>query len=142
MATETTKTNALRKKLKSRIYCEKMSNPYRRGTPDCYYSGSTGGLWSEHKYLRSIPKTVDVTRITTPLQQQWLEGRHREGRSVSMLIFTPDGGVLLHGLSWQLTYSREEFKAMEVSMNQLAELIVAFCGEIPGGPFEQVNIRV
>lgn len=136
MATEATKTAALRKKLKSRIYVEKMSNPYRSGTPDCYYSGSIGDLWSEHKFLRSIPKTVDITTITSALQQRWLVGRHREGRSVCMVIFTPDGGVLLQGLSWQLTYTREQFKAKEVSMNHLAELIVAFCGEVPGGPLD------
>lgn len=137
MATETTKTGTLAGKLKRRIHYDKMSNPYKRGIPDCYYSGSIRDLWSEHKYIRSIPKSVDITRITTTLQQRWLTGRYYEGRSVSMVIFTPDNkGVLLHGLMWKETFTREQFKAMEVSMNQLAELIVAFCGEVPGGPLD------
>lgn len=137
MATETSKTATLGGKVKHRIHYDKTTNPYKRGIPDCYYSGSSRDLWSEHKYLRTIPKVVDLTktRITTTLQQRWLVGRAQEGRNVSMVIFTPSGGgVYLPGLTWQTSYTQKEFEAMDMPMNELAELIVAFCGEVPGGP--------
>ena len=134
--TEARKTAALRDKLKGHVYTLKLNNRYANGIPDCYYSGSGRALWNEHKYLRPLPPTIDLTKhsITSVLQQRWLEGRHREGRHVAMIVFSDEGHLLLHGLEWQRPITRDEFRVLAVPMKQLAIELIEWLGEVPGGP--------
>lgn len=133
MATETNRTAAFRKLLIPSVHADKMSNPYRRGIPDCYYSGSIRDLWCEHKVLDKPPQMVDLTKLTTRLQLEWLIGRYEEGRNVSLLVFTPRRhGVLFYGLDWLLPVSRDNFFGLERSWAELAQEIIDYCGTVAG----------
>ena len=76
------------------VYCEKMFNPMRGGTPDCWYSlKGHPDIWVEFKYLKSLPvRERDVG--CSELQKRWLIARREEGRNVFVLVATPDGAVL------------------------------------------------
>ena len=82
---ETTFYKSLHKKLSKDVYYEKMSNPFRSGTPDFYFEGPTGKvLWVEYKW---IEKEWDTDRPTSMIcghrgwvqQRRWLERSHKRG---------------------------------------------------------------
>lgn len=83
--------NALRKK---GVYCWKIADRFRAGVPDCWYSGPDGDLWVEFKYLKRQPRRW-YTPGLSHLQRHWLNGRHREGRRVAVIIGCPDGAQWL-----------------------------------------------
>lgn len=106
----TRKVNALLKKTHG-VYCEKMFNPMRGGTPDCWYSlKGHPDIWVEFKYLKSSPvRGRDVG--CSELQKRWLLDRHEEGRNVFVLVATPEGAAmypvaLLKTTGWKC-YSRD-----------------------------------
>lgn len=113
------------------VYALKLSLPYTAGVPDSYYSGIGGDNWIEWKYLKSVPRTVDLVSgnkpIITKLQQQWLERRHDEGRNVGVIVGSPNGGVIYPGLSWQQVLTREEFLSRCVSKKEQALWIASRC---------------
>ena len=77
------------------VYCEKMFNPMRGGTPDCWYSKKGHpDSWVEFKYHKTLPvRGRDVG--CSELQKRWLLARHEEGRKVFVLVGTPEGVALL-----------------------------------------------
>lgn len=77
------------------VYRCKMSNPYIRGIPDKWYSGTKGDLWIEYKFIPRIPVKAPIVIDLTELQKDWLENRHREGRNVAIVVGSPKGGVIL-----------------------------------------------
>ena len=130
-------TAALRRQLRDRIYCLKLNAAYARGVPDCYYSGSKADLWNEHKRYQTLPPTIDLTRadVTSLLQQMWLRERHKEGRQVAMIVFSPKGHLLLPGLSWQEPIPRDEYLARaHKNYKTLAEEIVDLLGALKDKP--------
>lgn len=80
--------------LKGKIHFEKMHNPYRGGTADVWYSGSSGDAWIEYKWLNSVPKRGVVKPKLEPLQRKWLQERYAEGRTVLIVVGCPAGGIL------------------------------------------------
>ena len=111
----------------------KLNLAYQAGVPDCYYSGSVMGLWSEHKRFKVTPPIMDLTKhaVTTKLQQKWLIDRYEEGRNVCVIIFTDDSGHMLRwGRDWEVPISREEFKAKAVTMKQLSVQLVTLVGSL------------
>lgn len=122
------KINRLLRPLKQqhRFYYAKIQMAGNNGWPDCYYSGPGGDLWAEYKYIsdREFPKKSD-TNITVKLsknQQQWIAGRHQEGRNVCVIVGSPHGSVLLR---WPIpkTISRADFIQYAVEDNQIAQYI-------------------
>lgn len=96
------------------LHREKMSNPYRGGTVDIWYSGVKSDLWVEYKFLPSVPQRgiVDAKRLgLSALQAAWLAGRHKEGRNVAMIVGCPSGGVIMRDREWEEGISPEQFKA-------------------------------
>ena len=97
------------------VYRLKNHNPYASGIPDCWYSGNAGDLWVEYKFM-TIPKRsstiVDFCGGKDPmisaLQKKWLRDRYNEGRSVGVIIGTPEGGVWLPGISWEVPLQASE----------------------------------
>ena len=97
------------------MYRMKNHNPYTAGIPDCWYSGNAGDLWVEYKFM-TIPKRsstiVDFCGGKVPmisaLQQKWLRDRYNEGRTVGVIIGTPEGGVWLSGISWEVPLQASE----------------------------------
>jgi len=109
------------------LHREKMSNPYRGGTADMYYSANKADLWLEYKFLPSVPQRgiVDAKRIDlSPLQKGWLAGRYKEGRNVGVVVGCPPGGVILRDLEWEDGISPEDFRARIQSRPAIAEWIV------------------
>lgn len=122
---ETKFYSAIHRKIPKAVYRMKNNNPYLGGVPDCYYSGNIADMWIEYKWLPRVPKrgSVAPTKLLSDLQIDWLRGRHKEGRSVAVVIGCPTGGVVLDGLTWEKELSASEFVARVQSQAQLAEWI-------------------
>lgn len=113
--------------LKTVIHYEKMNNPYRRGTADSWYSGNKADMWIEWKYLPKLPKTIDPQKLLHPLQTAWLNGRHKEGRNVCVVIGCPDGGVILKDKLWLEKMEKEDFMNRLKSAVEIALFIKQEC---------------
>lgn len=126
---ESTYTAAVRRLLPPSVYALKLSLPYTAGVPDSWYSGRGGDLWVEYKYLKHIPREVDLVGNKNPiisrLQQQWLTARASEGRSVAVIVGCDGGGVVLPDLDWQELLSKQEFLARIWTRQQIADWITA-----------------
>jgi len=93
------------KHLPKTLHHEKMNNPYSSGTADDWYSAGRD-LWIEYKWLARCPKvkfnlTTGKKPALSPLQQKWLRGRYDEGRSVFVVVGSPEGSVILEDLDWE-----------------------------------------
>lgn len=111
------------------VYHEKMNNPYHSGTADVWYSGITGDLWVEYKYLPKIPKRTEVLPACTPLQLKWLGNRLDEGRNVAVVLGTPEGGVIYRDRAWLVPLSPDEFRKKMISKADLANWIYSEVGD-------------
>jgi hypothetical protein len=107
---ENTFIGGVHKHLPATVYAEKMANPYRGGTADCWYSGPSGDLWVEYKFI-VVPAKTDTKILAncSRLQLEWLKGRHREGRNVAVVVGSAKGGVILRNLKWETPISRTDF---------------------------------
>ena len=101
------------------VYCEKMFNPMRGGTPDCWYSKKgSPDVWVEFKYHKTLPvRGRDVG--CSELQKRWLLARHEEGRKVFVVVGTPEGVAIypvsfLKMTGWKC-YSRDFEEGKNVS---------------------------
>lgn len=125
---ETTFTQSIHRHLKGKVYFEKMHNPYRGGTPDVWYSGIEGDLWTEYKWLPRIPRSAEIKADLSPLQLQWLRRRHADGRNVAVVVGCPEGAVVFRDLDWEQGISPAEFRARLISRPQAAEWIISQVG--------------
>jgi hypothetical protein len=121
---ETTFTNSVNKHLPSTVYHMKNNNPYLGGVPDVWYSGAGADLWVEYKFI-TMPKRVDtVIKIDlSKLQQEWLKGRHAEGRFVGVIVGHKDGGVWLPNEDWDDTFTAVDFLRLHKTRKELAAII-------------------
>lgn len=106
------------------IYIWKINDPYQGGVADAYYSGHTD-MWIEYKYIKSLPKrdsTVIVPGLSQ-LQKDWLRARHQEGRKVCVIVGSPDGSLILPGVSWEELISSADFKSSMVDKNSVVAYI-------------------
>lgn len=112
------------------VHAEKMNNPMRSGTPDCWYSGPGGSLWVEYKYLATMPvrREVKPKELLSPLQLDWINERFKEGQRVAVAIGCPDGVVVLKDDWWNAdSLSSEQFKKLLSPIQDFADWIM---GEI------------
>lgn len=122
------------------VHHEKMSNPYRAGGADDWYSGkpdprrgSSRDLWIEWKFI-TVPvraeTVIDLVNgkkpLLTPLQQLWLRERYDEGRNVAVGIGCSKGGVLLWGTTWETPMTAAEFRGWMQPREELALAITDF----------------
>jgi hypothetical protein len=125
---ETTFIKSVHDKLPSKTqpHREKMHNPYRGGTADCWYSGKRGDMWVEYKFLPRIPAIVlpDLSN----LQKSWLNDRYDEGRAIYVIVGCKEGGVVYSDKSWLNPLSAQEFKQRVVSRSDLAKFILSIIG--------------
>ena len=130
--TESDYWQALRKKLKRRVYTWKINASYIKGVPDWWGSGYKSDLWVENKRVTSIPAMLTLTdpkKYLTAHQQMWLEERYEEGRNVAVLVFSKEGHILFHDLEWMSPISKLSFMEKAMSMDELADHIVEILGE-------------
>lgn len=109
------------------LHHEKMSNPYRRGTWDVWYSGNKNDLWIEYKYLECVPVRSNVLPDLTALQLQWGLERLQEGRNLAVIVGCPKGGVLYTFRDWEKTLTAAEFTSCIVPVPTLADWIRVHC---------------
>jgi hypothetical protein len=118
------------------LHHDKMSNPYRAGGADDWYSGrgrKSRDLWIEWKFIVVPVRDDTLVNLTagkkpplSALQQHWLRERHAEGRNVWVGIGSAKGGILLPGLAWEKPFSAGEFRSILLSRKELAAQIVQF----------------
>lgn len=102
-----------------------MANPYRGGTADVWYSGTADDLWVEYKYMPKVPVTVPivVSKLLSPLQLQWLRGRHKEGRNVVVILCTPEGAWWYENLTWEEPLSPSALRTAQLTKRDVADYI-------------------
>lgn len=110
-------------------HAEKMNNPYRRGTPDVYYSGMLGSLWAEYKFIAKIPKSANILPELSQPQLEWCEARHVEGRLVVVIVGSPEGGVVFRHLEWMSPMPADVFRARLQSKKDIALWIYKTVGD-------------
>lgn len=131
MATpENTFISSVHRHLPKGLYYMKNHNEYVGGIADCWYSGSAADLWVEYKFIDEPKRpdtVVDLISGKYPkisaLQQDWLEGRHAEGRKIGVIVGTQRGGVWYPGMSWQTAVVAKKFSSQVVDRAQLANTI-------------------
>lgn len=120
---ETTFIHSIHKHLPSALYRMKNNNPYTGGVPDVWYSGSLGDLRVEYKFLPRVPQrgSVRPAELLSPLQTEWLRGRHKEGRAVAVIIGCPTGGaILLDPDEWGADLSASEYTQRMLDRKSIA----------------------
>ena len=123
-----------------RLHREKMANPYRGGTADHYYDGPDADMWIEWKFIL-LPKRDDtVIDLVTPrgkknesplsgLQQDWLAGRHRNGRNVWVVVGCKEGGVIRRCPDeWDTPWRADVFRVNLQTRQSIAAAILNVTG--------------
>ena len=127
---ETTFINALHRKLPTSVYHMKNNNPYVGGIFDKWYSGKSGDLWVEYKFLVLPKRDTTAVEITlSPLQMKWGRERYDEGRNVIVIVGCKEGGVLLTDLEWEKPMACAIFKQRLRSRKELADVITLYTGK-------------
>lgn len=109
---ETSFYRRVNKRLPAEIHAEKMTNPYRGGTADFWYSGYKADLWAEYKWFKAAPVRSAKVGLQ-PLQELWLNDALRKRRSVCVIIGSPQGCAILLDGAWMDNVSREDFMYTE-----------------------------
>lgn len=116
------------------LHREKMSNPYRGGTADHWYSGKND-LWIEWKFeVLPVRDTtlIDICGGKKPslshLQQDWLRCRYAEGRDVYVIIGSKEGGVIMTEPSagrfaWERPITAAHYRANLMTRKEIAAWI-------------------
>lgn len=121
---ETTYIAGVHKELPKHIYREKMSNPYRGGTPDCYYEARKQ-LWVEYKFIE-VPKRADtvIKPELSALQADWLQRAYANGHPVRVIVGSRAGGVILDTPGvWSHGLAAGEFMERVQTKKEIANLI-------------------
>lgn len=123
---ENTFIASVHKHLPKDLYCMKNHNQYNGGIADVWYSGASD-LWIEYKFIQVPQRSTTVIDLVgskypaiSPLQQEWLRGRHAEGRNVGVIVGCKEGGVWFPGVSWDTTYTTEWFRENILSRKEIA----------------------
>lgn len=124
---ETTFYRAVNKLLPKTIHAEKMYNPLRGGTADFWYSGLKADLWVEYKWLPKLPVRVPIRMYEelSPLQMKWLNGRHEEGRTVWVVLGSPEGCWRYTHRTWEQDLSADLVRSTRFNKFDIAEYITS-----------------
>lgn len=124
---EATFVRSINKLLPEEVDFQSMAGTYTNGVADSYYDGPQSDLWVEYKFIRRIPRTLDLVKSTTKphltrLQSNFLIRRFGNGRKVAVIVGYDDGGVIFDKpVSWLHTWSRDDL--LICSRVQIAEWI-------------------
>lgn len=115
------------------IHREKMSNPYRGGTFDHWYSAKRD-LWVEWKFIK-LPKrdttVVDLCGGKNPhlsaLQQDWGRKRWEEKRNVWVILGAEEGGwIMTNPTVWSSVWTVKQLRTDVVDRKTLAHHLTTF----------------
>jgi hypothetical protein len=99
-------------KLPPDVYAWKIHDAYQGGVADAYYSRNNGGdMWIEYKYLKALPKRsgTGVQIGLSELQKGWLGDRLLDGRTVAVIVGSPEGALILTEGAWEKPIDKEYF---------------------------------
>ena len=123
---ETTFYTSVHKHLPTEVYRMKTHNPFIGGVPDVWYSGPTGDLWVEYKFIVLPKRDSTIIKVDlSALQEEWLTERDREGRCCRVIIGCKEGGVILK--DWSKEIRTGEFKSLLQTRKEIAEHITSNC---------------
>lgn len=124
------------KQLHPDVYHEKMFNPMRGGTPDCYYMGYLKTLWVEYKWVKKLPKIIRPK--LSPLQFAWLMRAWDRGQRPLVIVGSPTGSVVLVDPAQWLNGTARD-KARVITIAEIATEIQNRCGleNLPALPSAQ-----
>lgn len=95
------------KHLPASTYKLKLALPYNAdGVADSWYSDNND-IWIEWKWIPKLPVRVPLSLVDgadpwlTKAQQEWLEARYSQGRTVGVIAGSPEGGLVLPDLEWK-----------------------------------------
>jgi hypothetical protein len=94
------------------------------GTADFWYSGLTGDLWVEYKWIDRKTGEIDVSKQLSALQRHWLNSRTKEGRNVAVIVGTPQGSQIFVNGTWERMHPIEVFTLTDA---QVAQYITGRC---------------
>jgi hypothetical protein len=119
------------------VFVWKIHTTFSGGTPDCWYSGASGDLWVEYKYLPILPRRKK-TRIIPALsarQLSWLAERYAEGRNVLVVLGSPSGCAVVRGPEFGEGLYQNSFS---LSVKEVAILLASATTERSPPPCEQL----
>lgn len=127
---ETTFIKSVHAHLPHDLYRIKNNNMYHAGIADVWYSGKRGDLWIEYKFI-VVPKLKGTIMnlvdgkppVLSYLQQEWLESRHLEGRTVGVIVGCKAGGVWYPQVSWRNSQTVLQYEQNLKSRKDLAALL-------------------
>lgn len=79
---------------KLECYAWKIHTTIQGGKLDCLYAWGRQHLWIEYKYIRYSPKTINLSRLLSPLQHEEIKTHLRTQQPCLIVVGTPDGGYL------------------------------------------------
>lgn len=120
-----------RQQVLKKVYHEKMSNPWRAGTADVWYSGAEGDIWIEYKYVPKVPKSAAIVPDLSPRQRKWMRDRYEEGRSVAVVLGHPDGAYVYMNCTWEDPLAAADLLRGSISRSDLARWIHSQTGDSP-----------
>lgn len=120
---ETTYRLSIERKLPRNLHREKMANPFRSGTADCWYSGTRADLWVEYKWIPHVPRSASITPALSGKQSHWLNSRMAEGRNVAVILGSPDGGLIYTEGSWREPVDSATFVDLMLDRGEIAAWI-------------------
>lgn len=118
---------SVHRQLPDSLYKWKINDNFQGGVADTYYSGTGGDLWIEYKYLKELPKrpTTEIKTSLSTQQRVWLTDRHNEGRTVALVIGSPNGILLLTTPDqWSEPLTCAEFIRRAIDKARLVSYIV------------------
>lgn len=120
--------------LPNTLYRMKNHNEYNSGIADVWYS-AVRDLWVEYKFLKvPVRDSTSINLVAkkkndwgiTPLQRDWLNSRHDEGRNVWVVVGSKDGGVIFRNKAWEHPVTAEVFRLRTIPRSKVAEYLVSF----------------
>ena len=78
------------------VHSWKIHDTYTGGVPDAMYSGPSGILFVEYKYVKNLPKkvTTPIKHSLSALQLQWLE-RMKVSAKAALILGVEDTCIIL-----------------------------------------------
>jgi len=119
---------SIHRKLPDDVYVWKINDNFQGGVADAYYSRTGGNdMWVEYKFIQSLPKrpTTPVDFGLSPLQRDWLKARLLDGRTVSVIVGSPDGHLILREGEWEKPISKETFTRNAVETSAVVAYILS-----------------
>lgn len=105
-----------------------LAGTYTSGLIDVYYDGPKTHIWVEYKFIKQMPKRLDLMRLTTKpvlsgLQDLFLTNRHRNGHLAWVIVGCAKGGIIVTDpKAWKSVIETANYNLF--SRKELAKLII------------------